>query len=222
MLRALHCRLRVVASTGDDLVNPWTPRPHPAKVSMHGLAAVSVNVQRCRRHAAEKTSEGVLTLHRIIKPVRPDTTSPCCGHTTISVRQIAGSDPHAPPTCAIMGVRTCGRPVRIAGHKCGNHQRARRFEVWAVRRARVQPPAAPGQPHHGTSSADGPMQAALLFACNTIPQLAAFFSVAPDKLGFVDHWGQFGVRYEDVVAAPGIRVEERPPGQQQDLPAWRR
>lgn len=42
------------------------------------------------------------------------------------------------------------------------------------------------------------------------------------RLDFVDHWGQYGRRYEQLLIRVGTQPEDPDPGEQHGLPGWRR
>lgn len=178
-----------------------TPSEARVQVGNVDLQRSSARVASLGRHAA------ALTLHRIVSPA---TTAwkQCCGHTMIVVkpwqpRPQEGSIV-SPQQYTICSISACGRTVQAAnrGARCKKHYGAKTFEIWTV-------------PQYAMDAED----VELLFSCNTVKQLANFFGV--DTLEFQNHWGKFGVSFDDLLVTKEL-TKEQPVAGNSDMTPWSR
>ncbi len=219
------------------------------------LAASAPHAVPVRPPSAHHPAQQQLALQRVIRPARPHEHGVLCGYTQLVVRLLGGDSQLQPRqdgddlllqgtgALAILGVHACGRQgtPSLAG-RCPRHKGAAPIEVWAVRGG------------GGGSGAQGrrrPVQAMKLFGCESTDELAAFLLGRPQGghvvargggVVFEDHWGELGVRYEQLLAGDGVPLQPQAPAalvlpqqqqqqqpatgngeaRRQELPLWRR
>ncbi len=208
----------------------------------HGVAPSClgrVSLQSSSYTVAAADERG-LVVHRLVTPVRhtdiADPARPCCRATLLLVRQLwtppTTSQPtaHDQPLLALTACTGCGRTVGTPGQRCPAHSEAALFEVWRVRSAprsmqhsptvrlgKSVPPAAGEtlRQHSGT-------QARLLFASDSVRELAAYLGLQQEAFRFVDHWGSYGTSLENVLIRPGTPHARAPPNPEASTSAWHR